>query len=241
MAERDDELEHYLKGGSKLSRAWREAADEEPNADLDEVIIEAARREVHRGPKVAYSPFSRSWGVPLALAAVLVVSVTVTLVMHEDAIEPLPVPVDGPPAAPAPAAEAQSPKAPAVPKREEPRAPEPALKEHVRPDSREREATPRQAAPAPFAGQALKPPAESAARKQALPSAPATPQQEKDAAAAATRAKVEDAGRVQEMAPEEWLARIEELRRQGKQTEADALLAEFKKRFPDYPLDALPK
>jgi hypothetical protein len=232
MPERDDELEKYLRGGSKLTGAWREAGNEEPGADLDEVIIEAARREVRKGPKVAYSPFSRSWGVPLALAAVLVVSVTVTLVMHEEATEPLPVPMDGPPGARAP--EAKPPVAPG--KAEAQRAPAPASREHARPDSREREASPREAPPAPYTVQAPAPPAESAVRKQALPSAPEAQRKERDAAAAAAPAKLEDAGRAPEMTPEQWLAKIEELRRQGKQSEADALLAEFKKRFPDYPL-----
>jgi len=240
MPEPDDELEKHLRGGSKLTRAWREAGDEEPGADLDEVIIEAARREVRKGPKVAYSPFSRSWGVPLALAAVLVVSVTVTLVMHEEATEPLPVPMDGPPAARAPATEAKTP--PVAPgKAEAQQAPAPASREHARPDSREREASPREALPAPYAAQAPAPAAESAARKQALPSAPESLREEGDLAAPAARVKVEDAGRAPEMTPEEWLARIEELRRQGKEAEADALFAEFRKSYPDYPVEGRPR
>jgi len=238
MAEPDDELEEYLRGRSKLSRAWRDAGNEEPNADLDEVIVEAARREVRKGPRVAYSPFSRSWRVPLALAAVLVVSVTVTLVMHQEAREPPPVPVNGPSAAPAPAGEAPPPVAPALRTPGAQRAPLPAPMEHLRPDSREREATPREAAIAPVAPAVSFPAPESAARQQAAPSIPATlPEKKAAAAAPATGAKAEDAGRGEEMPPEEWLARIEELRRQGKDAEAEALLAEFKKRFPEYPLE----
>lgn len=38
------------------------------------------------------------------------------------------------------------------------------------------------------------------------------------------------------MTPEQWLTRIEALRKEGRQAEADALLAEFRQRFPDYPL-----
>jgi hypothetical protein len=37
-----------------------------------------------------------------------------------------------------------------------------------------------------------------------------------------------------ELAPETWLARIAELRKQGRTREADESLAEFKKRYPDY-------
>lgn len=237
MAERDDELEEYLGGRSKLSRAWRDAGDEEPDADLDEVIVEAARRKVRRGPRVAYSPFSRSWRVPLALAAVLVVSLTVTLVMHEESGEPPPVPVNGPTAAPQAAPGAPSVAAPASgekPMEQKPLLPAP--REHARPDSREREATPREAAPLSASPAASSFAPEPAARQQAAPSAPATLLEGKDAAAKAARAKTEDAGRGDEMSPEEWLARIEKLRREGKEAEAEALLAEFRKRYPDYPL-----
>lgn len=41
------------------------------------------------------------------------------------------------------------------------------------------------------------------------------------------------------MTPEEWLAKIATLRAHGKQAEADASLAAFRKRYPDYPLDKL--
>jgi hypothetical protein len=38
--------------------------------------------------------------------------------------------------------------------------------------------------------------------------------------------------------PEKWLEQIEELRKQGKLGEAKTSLAEFKQRYPDYPLPA---
>lgn len=38
--------------------------------------------------------------------------------------------------------------------------------------------------------------------------------------------------------PDQWLEKIVELRREGRGAEADELLAEFKKRFPDHPLPA---
>jgi hypothetical protein len=37
-----------------------------------------------------------------------------------------------------------------------------------------------------------------------------------------------------ERSPEEWLAEIAELRRQGRTVEAEARLAEFRRRYPDY-------
>jgi hypothetical protein len=52
--------------------------------------------------------------------------------------------------------------------------------------------------------------------------------------------KLDEVSAVNEMmTPEEWLAKIATLRAQGKQMEADASLAAFKKRYPDYPLDKL--
>ncbi len=39
------------------------------------------------------------------------------------------------------------------------------------------------------------------------------------------------------LSPEEWLKRIAQLREQGKHDEAEASLAAFKKRYPDYPIE----
>ena len=40
------------------------------------------------------------------------------------------------------------------------------------------------------------------------------------------------------LAPEAWLARIAELRKQGRLREADESLAEFRKRYPDHKIPA---
>jgi antitoxin component of RelBE/YafQ-DinJ toxin-antitoxin module len=36
--------------------------------------------------------------------------------------------------------------------------------------------------------------------------------------------------------PQKWLERIEELKRQGRAVEAEEMLSEFKRRFPEHPL-----
>ncbi|MBI3574487.1 MAG: hypothetical protein HY083_02345 [Gammaproteobacteria bacterium] len=41
--------------------------------------------------------------------------------------------------------------------------------------------------------------------------------------------------------PEQWLVEIEALRKAGKHAEADAELAKFRQRYPDYPLGKQPK
>lgn len=245
--ERDDrELDDYLRGGSPLSAAYRGARGEEPAADLDEVLLERARREVHLGPKVAWSPFTRSWSLPLALAAVLVVSVTVTLVLHEQTGEPLPVP-----AKPAPEA---LPPAPAKDQAPPPAAKSAPAPERARPSAApapfpaETPVAPAQPAPAAGAAARVDEPAASAERPAApaLRDAPAPAAPERKAAEApAVRAKQEL--RKQEPAgdadlgadPEAWVRRIEALRQEGRHAEADALLEAFRKRFPDYPAEKL--
>jgi hypothetical protein len=36
--------------------------------------------------------------------------------------------------------------------------------------------------------------------------------------------------------PQKWLVRIEEFKRQGRAAEAEEMLSEFKRRFPEHPL-----
>lgn len=66
----------------KLDAAYRATRDEEPPAHLDDAIRAAARRAVDAGPRRPQSWQAR-WRVPLALAATVVLSVTVTLMVRE--------------------------------------------------------------------------------------------------------------------------------------------------------------
>src|SRR6478736_5120510 len=59
---------------SKVSSAYRELGAEEPPRALDEAILAASRK--------AMRPWTQRYAVPLGLAAVLVLSVTVTLRMQ---------------------------------------------------------------------------------------------------------------------------------------------------------------
>ena len=43
------------------------------------------------------------------------------------------------------------------------------------------------------------------------------------------------------LTPEVWLARIAELRKEGRTREADESLAEFRKRYPDYKIPESPR
>lgn len=68
----------------QLARWYREAGGPEPSPALDQAILAAAHREVHARPG-AVGAALRGWRMPLALAAVVVLSVTVvTLVSERD-------------------------------------------------------------------------------------------------------------------------------------------------------------
>jgi hypothetical protein len=85
-----------------LARAWREASGDEPPERVDDAIRAAARRAVQAGPRPAERSFVQRWRVPLSIAALIVVSASLTLMMSErDAHLPLATKVP----APGPAAE----------------------------------------------------------------------------------------------------------------------------------------
>jgi hypothetical protein len=125
-----------------LDRAYAAGAREEPPARLDAAILAAARREVGARPQRLNSVL-RAWRAPVALAAVLVLSVSVVLLLREEGAdrleqEPTKVtaPVPGrarPPYPPEPSAKPES-------------APEAALSKDAA--SRARSAPSRQARPA---------------------------------------------------------------------------------------------
>jgi hypothetical protein len=195
----------------KVSAGYRALGSEEPPRALDEAILAASRRSPAR------------WRVPLSIAAVLVLAVGVTLRMlpqqpDAESISLAPQVIETPRPALAPPAP---------------------VRELARQDVRAR------TAPAP------KP--EIAAVVDAMRDAPAQPRAEADAGArlesrataeaSAPRAAAAPAAasaaqgmlaKKSELTPEAWLARIAELRKQGRAKEADESLAEFRKRYPDY-------
>lgn len=70
-----------------VSRAYRAARDRDgmlPPAALDDAIRAAAHRAVHAGPKLAGSNWIRRWTPQLAVAAVVVLSVSVVFVSIEE-------------------------------------------------------------------------------------------------------------------------------------------------------------
>jgi hypothetical protein len=84
---------------ARLATLYRAAAQKEPPAALDDAIRAAARRAVSSRPRLAGTPFRRSWRVPMSIAAVIVLCVSLVTLMREEAPE-----IAEPPPAAAPAA-----------------------------------------------------------------------------------------------------------------------------------------
>ena len=268
----------------ELSGIYREAGAPEPPQRVDDAILAASRRAAGSGPRLMGSGFARRWGTPFALAATVVVTFTLALMVFERDSDPETMTSESPPAdrpasvtraepqradklakssaaelqqaAPAPAtpvpqAAARRDRAEQRPSEnaassdrlgtgqpvfvpDAPRAPEALLK---------REKTmPAPAAPASEAQRA------SELRLQAQPAAPPATAAASAADAGGLResaSTVRSAGvmasrlaasEAKERTPEKWLEDIRKLKSQGKTTEAERELAEFRKRHPDYRL-----
>lgn len=317
---------------AKLAALYRAAARDEPPPALDDAIRAAARREVGARPRHAGSSFIRSWRVPLSIAAVIVVSVSLVTLMREEAPE-----VAQPPRAESPtdaerkpaAADRgaatvsntlvpdeqrsksiglKSPKqtsAPGIGIRGNTVSPEPAAQPRKEKAAVDRVETDAPSAPSPLAKRAtpeafpsaadmrdnkVTAPAEPSRRsakedvRRDVAAAPSESRQRPQASApivaavpaagSASEAKAQfrseaanadsaaresspmpaPAAKPQSLSsvppmtgsiqayvnlpPEKWLERIEELRKLGRLEEAKTNLAEFKKRYPDYPLPA---
>ncbi len=118
----------------RLDRAYRAGAREEPPAHLDAAILAAARREVGARPH-AVSARLRAWRVPVSIAAVVVLSVSLVTVVREEGGGQLEQPTAksqyAKPAETAPAAPADATEAAKAPPRAAPPAAAPAARDDV--------------------------------------------------------------------------------------------------------------
>ena len=76
-----------MPGSDRLSRVYQSGPRSEPPSHLDESILAEARKAVKSKKKGLHSPFG--WGAPVSLAAVVILSVTVVLLMSREGVEPL--------------------------------------------------------------------------------------------------------------------------------------------------------
>lgn len=255
----------------QLAALYRAGTDVQPPAHLDDAIRAAARREVAAGPRRIAS---RRWAVPVSLAAVLVLSVSVVTMMREQGADRPESMIQPPVQAPAAAMQSE------ITKKENAEPPTAAAQDAApkrRSPVTEPAAPPTQAeapapAPAPaFSGRAAEAErsvADSRAKAMASesnraedaalarreyaspqPMQRSAPAPMADAASGAAVSAAKPAAAVGALSaaparavpwqdlvkepPEKWIQRIAELRRAGQTADADALLAEFRRRFPD--------
>jgi resuscitation-promoting factor RpfA len=236
-----------IEGQDKLSKRYRDLAREEPPAALDAAILAASRRAVSK------PSFSRRWGAPVSIAAVLVLAFGLSLEMQHEkpdvATSPpetaaktavsAPVPSPPPASSAAQAAEAvpaQNAPVPA-PRAEKARAPSSAAKPEPF------QATP--ARPAQEQERKAAPLAKESAAAVAMPAAPAparAPSADYNVAPSAGAPASRMTGAIQlksrVMAPqEEELEKIAKLRAEGRDADADRELEAFERKYPGYRID----
>ena len=229
----------------KVSQAYRALEREEPPRALDEAILAAARREVGARPAPLVAPVGRRrWYFPVAAAAVIVLSATVALrIWYEppemDGASPEPAPPAGQKRADEPPAARDELRAKTQPGGSqrgvvsgvEPlKDASPPLKEPPRIPESKVEAP--AAAPEPKREQGAPRSPESAVTGRLSKESAARPMMQQRAAPEPAEERTRSA--TVEESPERWLERIAELRRQGRDDEADRQLAEFRKRHPDH-------
>ncbi|MGB9149325.1 MAG: hypothetical protein WCB36_03680 [Burkholderiales bacterium] len=77
----DKILDEYLAGKSHLSASYKSIGMDLPGIEVDSAILAASRREVHARPYASGTNGWRKWQIPFSIAAVLVVSASLTLTM----------------------------------------------------------------------------------------------------------------------------------------------------------------
>jgi hypothetical protein len=242
-----------LPADARLHELWREASKDEPPAALDDAIRAAARQAVRARPRpLGSGPFGGRWRVPLSVAAVVVVSATVTLLVVEERgallsrHEVTVAPINGAPGSgalerhreePAPARQFSEPLSPAPAASPAPREPE--MARALPPASEERKKS--SPAASPPAVQAERPAAQThAMERSSAESAALAPSQKAGAAEAdAERAQRDEAapGAADAVAPEQAVSRSDTLLRDAP-APASAPSAEAAKREMQAPVRA---
>ncbi len=266
MIERDDPQD------KELASLYREAAGEQPSAGLDARILAAARATT-TPPKVVSQSWLNRWKIPVALAATVLLTTTLTLLVQEEEAGRLTSPDTGAMRAPLPAKEAASPPpaapapAPAEPPLKAARpttkpmtgpAPAPSAtgslaKEREIPAASSAQPVPdsylnlggaaaerktQQAAPAAAESRtdALRDQPAREKTRQEIQAAPPSPMAAPSPAARSMAAPAAKHAETDQRSPDQWLDDIRRLRREGRAQEADASLAEFRQRYPQYVL-----
>ncbi len=241
----------------RLDQAYRALPGDEPPPEVDERIRAAARRAVGARPQ-SLEAHQRSWAsrwrVPLSLAASVVVVATLTVMMQEEEQrvlyrDPAPAPqapaAIGDRAAPRAAEEAKPRDTEAA--RSKPAAPPPVAAEPQRATGNAVTAPPPQlekletrqqrledSRPAPAAPAATPAPP----KPSPLAAPPAAPSSASDSLSRERAVGERPARATRSVArpPEDWIEEIRRLKTQGRDADAATELAEFRRRYPEYPL-----
>ncbi len=241
-----------------LARIYREAEAPEPPQRIDDAILAASRRVAGSRPRRMGRELVRRSSAPLALAATVLLTFTLALMVYEDFPEPeltqTPKPqaadtrsdklAESPPAESKLAATAEAKSEQLAEFRSDTGSPRTA--EKLLSGERASASEPPLVRDIPSAPQEKREsePTRASRPMQPAPSAPApsassrremtsTPQGAGVVAAPASRLAADEA---KERSPEKWLEDIRILKSQGKTPEAERELAAFRKRYPDYRL-----
>lgn len=80
--DQDKSLDEYPSGKDSLSSLYGKSEQAEPTSAIDKAILDAAHNSVSR-KSAATGPFSGSWIIPAALAAVLILAVGITMTLEK--------------------------------------------------------------------------------------------------------------------------------------------------------------
>lgn len=199
-----------------LSELYRAGAREEPPAALDNAVLQSARRQATARSASVRSTFGTPWRSGLALAAVVVLAISLVATLRDHDERRWQSPGDS-----------ESQQRPAT----QPAAPDSSVdaETELKAQDRARRALPPARPAAPTESAESRRLIERDERPSAS-KAPAPPVAERSEAGAATSPEQEE-----QLSPEEWLHRIAALRQQGRVAEADQSLARFRVRYPDHP------
>jgi hypothetical protein len=235
--DQDKHLDEYLSGSDGLSSLYAQGRNDEPSPVVDKKILQAARNAI---PEKASGtgPFSGNWKIPVALAAVLVLAVGISITLERQTgsksyrVERYSPEVSSPPTAkPKPAKKKEAER----------------LRQSDRVQSKQ-PATPAaepmlEAAPATARDKVNKPVAPEPAAEDVL-QAPANLEPEQaapmgNAAEGLMKQQDEETKLTEPAEPEtaeRWLQSIRDLVKQNKIDEAKQQLVDFRRVYPDYPL-----